>query len=213
MSDRESLEATLADWRARWPEWQVAENFIAGESREIAIAWFMLLGELGHAAWSGSDPTPGLAKLGWWQEELRGWARGMRRHPLGLALQKPPGGPVEWSAFADSLGVLRDRELGAADEQAAAVALKPFLSAVRLVERQLFGEAVRDSEPLQLLRTLRVSIGLPVAAAKALRGGPGPRQVFDALAMARANAARDGDAIRLSRWRTLLLAWRAGRGR
>ncbi|MBS0215498.1 MAG: hypothetical protein JSR50_07035 [Proteobacteria bacterium] len=210
MSDREALAATLADWRTRWPEWQVAENFIAAESRDAAIAWFMLLGELAHAAWGGSDPTPGLAKLGWWQEELRGWAKGMRRHPLGLALQKQA---VAWPDFADSLGVLRDRELGAADEQAAVITLQPFLAAIRQVERQLFGEASRDSDPLQLLRTLKVSIGFPVVAAKALRGGPGPRQVFDALAMARANAARKGDAIVLSRWRTLLLAWRAGRGR
>lgn len=210
MSDRDALAATLADWRSRWPEWQVAENFIAEESRDAAIAWFMLLGELAQAAWGGNDPTPGLAKLGWWQEELRGWGKGMRRHPLGLELQKQA---VAWPAFADSLGALRDRDLANADEQAAAAALQPFLAAIRLVERQLFGEAARDGEPLQLLRTLKVSIGLPVAAAKARRGGPGPRQVFDALAMARANATRKGDAIVLSRWRTLLLAWRAGRGR
>ena len=210
MSDRNALAATLADWRTRWPEWQVAENFIAEESRDAAIAWFMLLSQLAEAAWGGSDPTPGLAKLGWWQEELRGWSKGLRRHPLGLALQKQP---VEWSAFADSLGVLRDRELGAADEQAVTVALQSFLSAIRLVERQLFGEAARASDPLQLLRTLRISIGLPVAAARVQRGGPRPRRIFDVLAMARANAARKGDAIVLSRWRTLLLAWRAGRGR
>jgi hypothetical protein len=209
MSDREALAATLDGWRARWPEWQVAENFIAETARDVVAAWFMLLGELAEAAWGGSDPTPGLAKLGWWQEELRGWSKGLRRHPLGLALQKQP---VEWSAFADSLGVLRDRELVHADEQAAATALQSFLAAISAVERQLFGEVARDSDPLQLLRTLKVSIGLPVAAGRARRGGPRPRRVFDALAMARANAARNGDAIRLSRWRTLALAWRAAQG-
>ncbi|MBW8823351.1 MAG: hypothetical protein JF567_03790 [Xanthomonadales bacterium] len=210
MSDRDALVATLDGWRQRWPEWQVAETFIAGESRDAAVAWFMLLGELAEAAWGGSDPTPGLAKLGWWQEELRGWAKGLRRHPLGLALQKQP---VEWSPFADSLGGLRDRDLAHADEQAAATALASFLVAISAVERQLFGEVARDSDPLQLLRTLKVSIGLPVAAAKTRRGGPRPRRVFDALAMARANAARKGDAIVLSRWLTLVLAWRAARGR
>lgn len=210
MSDREALDATLADWRARWPEWPVAETFIAAESREAAIAWFMLLGELAHAAWGGSDPTPGLAKLGWWQEELRGWAKGMHRHPLGRALQKQA---VAWPAFADSLGALRDRALGTAGEDVAVAALQPFLEAIRRVERQLFGEAARASDPAQLLRTLRVSAGLPATTGKPRRGGPGPRRVFDALAMARANAARDGDAIRLSRWRTLALAWHAARGR
>lgn len=210
MSDQDAFVATLADWRVRWPEWEIAENFIAGELRDAAIAWFMLLGEFAEAAWGGRDPTPGLAKLGWWQEELRGWAKGMRRHPLGLALQKQA---VMWPAFADSLGVLRDRDLAHADEQAAVSALQPFLAAIRLVERQLFGEAARDSDLLQLLRTLRVSAGMPVAAGKLRRGGPGPRRVFDMLAMARANAARSGDAIRLSRWRTLVLAWRSARGR
>lgn len=210
MSDREALAATLEGWRARWPEWQVAENFIAAETRDIAAAWFMLVGELAAAAWGSSDPTPGLAKLGWWQEELRGWAKGLRRHPLGLALQKQA---VEWSDFADSLGVLRDRDLAGADEPAALAALQPFLTATAWVERQLFGEAARDSAALQLLRTLRVSAGLPVPAAAALRGGPRPRRLFDALAMARANAVRNGDAIVVSRWRTLVLAWRAARGR
>ncbi len=209
MSDREALAAMLDGWRSRWPEWQIAETFIAETARDVAAAWFILLGELAEAAWGGSDPTPGLAKLGWWQEELRGWSKGLRRHPLGLALQKQA---VEWSAFADSLGVLRDRDQAHADESAAATVLQAFLAAIAAVERQLFGEAARDSDPLQLLRTLKVSIGSPVVAAKLQRGGPRPRRVFDALAMARANAARKGDAIVLSRWRTLVLAWRAARG-
>lgn len=209
MSDQDALDATLADWRTRWPEWQIAEYFIAAESRDAAVAWFMLLGELAHAAWGGSDPAPGLAKLGWWQEELHGWAKGMRRHPLGLALQHRPS---EWSGFADSLGVLRDRDLAHADEPAAVAALQPFLVAIAAVERQLFGASVRDSDLLQLLRTLRVAAGVSVDAVKPRRGGPRPRRVFDALAMARASAARSGDAIVLSRWRTLALAWRAARG-
>lgn len=209
MSDRGALAAMLADWRSRWPEWQLAENFIAEDSRDAAMAWFMLLGELAQAAWGGNDPTPGLAKLGWWQEELRGWAKGLRRHPLGLALQKQE---VEWSAFADSLGVLRDRELAVADAQAAVIALQPFLAAIGTVERQLFGESARDSDPMQLLHSLRIAIGLPLPAARVQRGGPRPRRVFDALAMARASAARSGDAIVVSRWRTLALAWRAARG-
>ncbi|PNS09805.1 hypothetical protein [Solilutibacter silvestris] len=210
MSDRDALDATLADWRARWPEWQIAELFVAVESRVTAMAWFDLLAQLAHAAWGGSDPTPGLAKLGWWQEELRGWAKGLRRHPLGLALQKQA---VDWSAFADTLSVLRERELATADEQVAVATLQPFLSAIRLVERQLFGESALDSDPTQLWRSLRVMGGLPVVAATLQRGGPRARRILDALAVARANAAREGDAITISRWRTLVLAWRAARGR
>lgn len=210
MSDRDALDATLADWRTHWPEWQIAGNFITAESNEISMAWFNLLGELARAAWGGNDPTPGLAKLGWWQEELRGWARGIRRHPLGLALQKQP---ANWAAFADTLGTLRDRALIDAEPQAAITALQPFLAAIRDVERGLFGDSARDSDLSQLWRSLRVMGGLPVVAVNLQRGGPRPRRIFDALAMARANAARTGDAIVVSRWRTLVTAWRAARGR
>ena len=49
----------------------------------------------------------GLAKLAWWQEELRGWAKGARRHPLGVRLQKAA---VDWNAVADALPALARRE-------------------------------------------------------------------------------------------------------
>ena len=88
MSDVDALQAFLAKWRARWPEWAVAEVFVPAAQRERAQAWFALRDELGDAAWGGQDPLPGDAKLGWWAEELDGWSRGARRHPLGLALQK-----------------------------------------------------------------------------------------------------------------------------
>ena len=76
----------IAKWRARWPEWAIAEVFLPASRRESMQAWFALLQELGDAAWGGSDPLPGEAKLGWWAEELEGWSRGARRHPLGQVL-------------------------------------------------------------------------------------------------------------------------------
>src|SRR3546814_2770338 len=72
-----------AKWRTRWPEWSIGVVFLPGAQRETAFAWFALVQELTDAAWSGADATPGLAKLAWWNEELQGWAKGARRHPLG----------------------------------------------------------------------------------------------------------------------------------
>ncbi|HEU0307199.1 MAG TPA: phytoene/squalene synthase family protein, partial [Lysobacter sp.] len=93
MSDREAIGSFIDKWRARWPEWTVAEVFVPREQRDSTLAWMALLQELTDAAWGGSDPRPGEAKLGWWAEELQGWSRGIRRHPLGQVLQKFP---VPW---------------------------------------------------------------------------------------------------------------------
>src|SRR3546814_21010240 len=64
--------------------------FLPDAQRETAFAWFALAQELTDAAWSAADAPPGLAKLAWWNEELQGWAKGARRHPLGAVLQALP---------------------------------------------------------------------------------------------------------------------------
>src|SRR5690606_14891514 len=84
VSDAASLEAFLDKWRARWPEWRIAEVFVPAPRRPATLAWLGLRQELADAAWGGADPRPGAAKLAWWSDELRGWASGRRRHPLGL---------------------------------------------------------------------------------------------------------------------------------
>src|SRR3546814_645464 len=89
-----------AKWRTRWPEWSIGMVFLPDAQRETAFAWFALVQELTDAAWSGADATPGLAKLAWWNEELQGWAKGARRHPLGAVLQ-PLSAP--WTPLAASL--------------------------------------------------------------------------------------------------------------
>ena len=94
----------IGKWRARWPEWTIASAFLPAPGRELAFAWFALLQELTDAAWGGEEATPGLAKLAWWNEELQGWAKGARRHPLGELLQSQP---VDWLAIAASLRELQ----------------------------------------------------------------------------------------------------------
>lgn len=135
MSDREALEGFTGKWLARWPEWAVAEVFVPAERRELARAWFSLRDELAEAAWGGDDPRPGEAKLGWWVEELDGWSRGARRHPLGLALQ-PLTAP--WSNLAACLPALRASRERPRDMDAALFSLEPYAEALAGVAQRLF---------------------------------------------------------------------------
>ena len=131
-----AVDSALGKWRARWPEWPLAEPFVPAAQRERAVAWFALRDELTHAAWTGADPRPGEAKLAWWAEELHGWTRGVRRHPLGSLLQREP---ASWTALAASLPALlasRDRA-GTTDE--AFLVLEPFAEGVAGIAAALFG--------------------------------------------------------------------------
>jgi hypothetical protein len=135
MSDQLALAGFLDKWRARWPEWSVAEVFVAPAQREVAVAWFALLQELLDAAWSGSDPTPGQAKLGWWAEELQGWSQGRRRHPLGITLQSRP---APWASLAATLPALMVTREPAVDADLAFAALRPVAAGVDEVTQALF---------------------------------------------------------------------------
>ena len=73
---RDGASSFVEKWRARWPEWEFGMVFVPVAQRPLAEAWLSLLNELAEAAWGGDDPTPGLAKLAWWQEELGGWSKG-----------------------------------------------------------------------------------------------------------------------------------------
>jgi hypothetical protein len=189
MSDAESLASFTQKWRRRWPEWRVAEVFVPEAHRELAVAWFALRQELTDAAWGGSDPRPGEAKLAWWSEELAGWTQGRRRHPLGLALQKLP---VPWSVLGASLPALqasRDRPATATE---AAEGVEPFARAVGRVAASLF--ACRAPAP-----TRGIAAGL--LAERLLQGGEAgvPLEAI----------ARHGDArLALRAWsRELLQGW------
>lgn len=135
MSDREAMQGFTLKWMAQWPEWTVAEAFVPTERRERALAWFSLRDELTEAAWGGDDPRPGDAKLGWWAEELDGWARGARRHPLGLALQPVP---APWTNLAACLPALRASRERPRDLDAAVFALEPYAEALAGVAQRLF---------------------------------------------------------------------------
>lgn len=211
-------EDHLAAFRARWPEWQFALPFLAVDVRVVAEAWFALLQALTDAAWGGGDPTPGLAKLAWWQEELGGWSRGARRHPLGEVLQRRE---APWRDLGLALRALPATRAWPG-EAVGAEAIEVFARAVAACERALFeaageggsgaggGGADVRAVAWSLAAEHRIAHGGGDDASVA--GGPAsvqasrPRRVHVALQRAR-REGRPSPPLR-----ALWHAWRAARG-
>ena len=228
MSDVDALQAFLAKWRARWPEWAVAEVFVPAAQRERAQAWFALRDELGDAAWGGQDPLPGDAKLGWWAEELDGWSRGARRHPLGLALQKVE---AAWDNLAACLPALRASRERPANLDGAIFALEPYAEAVAGVAQHLFDSvapAPARNVVLSLLaeRAMRHPDGATPLGDLDVRGwsrgllaqwpppgdGTRPGRIHAAVVRGRLQRHAQGKPPALPRLGALATAWRAARG-
>lgn len=220
MNDAATAASFIAKWRARWPEWNVAEAFVEAGQRPVAEAWFALLQELYEAAWSGEDPTPGLAKLAWWHEELEGWARGVRRHPLGQLLQRQP---APWSRLGRALNALPPTR-GEPAEQAAP-GLADLAAAIAECEAALFAPGqyggARGGPPAVVHLAERVLLtGNRSDATWLLLHWPGlgeavrPRRLHAAMLRRRLEALPEhGEAVPLRGWRVLLSSWRAARGR
>jgi len=238
-ADEQALHEFAGKWRARWPEWSVAEVFVPRAERAAALAWAALQQELTDAAWGGSDAAPGEAKLGWWMEELQGWAQGRRRHPLGLALQRRQ---APWAALAAALPSLRDSRERPGDRSEAYDGLRPLADAVAAIDAALFepvpGQLPAAAVPAiqaalleaRLLLQGDAAVPLSVVARALARPGEGaaaewgrellaqwplgggatvPRRLWTALARTR---LQRGDAARpLSPWTALLAAWRGAR--
>ena len=228
MSDRDALQGFLDKWRAQWPEWAVAEAFVPEPQRERARAWFALRDELGEAAWGGEDSRPGEAKLGWWAEELDGWSRGIRRHPLGLALQKIP---APWGNLAACLPALRASRERPATLDAALFALEPYAEAVAGVAQHLFAAeapAPARNVVVSLLaeRVLRYPDGATPLGDLDLRGwsrgllaqwpppgdGTRPGRIHAAIVRGRLQRHAAGRPQAMGRFGALFAAWRAARG-
>lgn len=224
MNDSASLDSFLAKWRAQWPEWAVAEVFLPpAAQRQRARAWLALRGELMEAAWGGEDPTPGAAKLGWWEEELAGWSRGARRHPLGLALQKLP---LDWPLLAAGIPALRASRSPEGDRAASLRGLEPFARAQAVLSAQLFDATAPAStqamaEALLAEWVLHLPVrGVPAAgtdipsllALPSLRDAPRAERIHAALVRARLGRLARGAKGPLPAPVALLAAWRAARG-
>lgn len=231
---RDEAAGFVDKWRSRWPEWAVAIAFVPAGQQRVAEAWLTLLQELTGAAWGGGDPTPGLAKLAWWQEELGGWAKGARRHPLGALLQPLPAPWLELGRALPDLRALRAPDdvgdlvgpharvqgPGVGAGPAAGVAAgQAFAAVVADCELGLFGGRAADAAAAgAVLRSLLVERALLTGAPVAPTGGddraPGPLRPASRprgvqLALAEARLARPGAP--LSPLRTLFTAWRGAR--
>lgn len=231
MSDRgDALDEFLGKWRGRWPEWRIAQVFVAEAQRETAEAWFALLQEWTDAAWAGDDPTPGFAKLAWWQEELLGWAKGVRRHPLGRVLQKRP---APWATLAAGLATLqavREPLRAWAAPQTLMAQLQPLADAIADCERAIFlsdaaPEAASRADTFLLLAghalwhrheaadAAQVQVwARQLATTAPQRAGSRPRRIHDALSRARLRrVAAAGEVSALSPAVALWRSWRAAR--
>lgn len=221
MSEPEGIGHFFDKWRTRWPEWPVAEVFIPDERRPTALAWLALRSELADAAWSGADPTPGAAKLGWWTEELLGWAQGAYRHPLGSVLQKQA---APWGALAQGFPALGASRVLTGELQPAVRALEPFADALAEVSAALFGgaRATTWTAAIVLLgeRALRQPpSGVPgeVSARGLLLqprfdGRSRPERIHAVLVRGRLQRAAAGKSAVMPRLAALIAAWRAARG-
>ena len=213
MIEDPSLESFTAKWRSRWPEWAIAEAFVPPSQREVAVAWFALLQELMDAAWAGGDPAPGIAKLAWWREELRGWSRGRRRHPLGIALQRQA---APWPVLEAALDDLRNNRDPPSGARTALKSLQAFASAASKIEEALFASAddtdaiaacLLSCHPQWMAEAGRHADLLALWP----RGwGSRPRRIATALARGRVRKGAWPPAA-LPPWSTLWLAWRAAR--
>ena len=199
MSDTTALDNFLEKWRSRWPEWQVAEVFVPQNQRQLAVAWFALLQEFEDIMNIAGDPLPADAKLAWWGEELRDWARRRSRHPLGRILE-PHVAP--WFELAEQLPVLQQLRKTEDVETALRVSL-PLAQAMAAVEGQLFGGVADAEEPATVLAASR-GLLQPTRVSGANR----PRRLLMAILRLRT----DSPARAPSLWRILWRSWRAARG-
>lgn len=194
----DDVDDFIGKWRVRWPEWPLAEVFVAPAQRPVALAWAALQQELLDAAWGGRDARPGELKLAWWMEELQGWSAGRRRHPLGRVLQRQE---APWSMLAAALPALgrsRERPLDADD---AFATLEPVARAAAGIEAVLFG-AVAPGGSDAAIRLVSATW-----LATRARSGDDPAVPLALL------GAEGGEARALDAWRTALRSrWPDARG-
>jgi len=234
MSDSAALDSFLDKWRTRWPEWSVAEVFVAPARRDIAVAWFALLQEFDDVLNIAGDPLPADAKLAWWGEELRGWAGQRSRHPLGRLLEPVRG---DWTSLADALPTLVEARAQPVDRHAGVVALSRYGEAVAAVETGVLGRAPPSRGVIAQTLATRLAeagtAGIPVdhrqgrddgdairawAASLLEQWTPGEgareRRLLSAYAHGRLRrlARRGEPAVLPSRAALLFTGWRAARG-
>lgn len=155
-------EIALQKWRDRWPQWAIAEVFIAPAQRLTAQAWFSLLMEWEDLLNQSSEQLIIAAKLQWWQHELAQWSTQRSSHPIAPLLM---GLDAPWQLLAEPLSDLAALASVPPTLAQAEASLARVLDAMVAVEMRLFpGERGCDRR-LLLLHWLearcRVGKGIP----------------------------------------------------
>ena len=178
-----------------FPEWQVARAFIPEPTRDRAFDWLALQHE-----WLQADlieeAIPRQAKLAWWSEELRGWSRGMRRHPLGMHLQAASN---RWAELADALSSPLD--------------IRALARAIALVESDWHGLPVREDLVLAILLAEQDVLAKRSVASVMPEIDGSPRIMAMRSAILSARSKRVGDAVSQPAHplKALLICWSAAR--
>jgi len=227
MSSPSALDSFLHKWRDRWPEWAVAERFVAADRQRQVLAWFALLQEFEDIMNIAGDPLPADAKLAWWQQELRDWSAQRSRHPLGRVLE-PVRAP--WAALAETLPAMQEARTAPASLGAALQNLRPFAEAVVAVEAILFQRpqpADANAVAVQWLAARRAAAGAAAAPpgmqdaqwrAQLLQQWPAkaalaqPHRIWSRLARQRLRREQAGQGAYAPALQQLWHAWRAGSG-
>ena len=219
--DRSTSVDVLEKWQAHWPEWAVAEVFLPLAQRELARSWLALRGEWADAAWAGEDPTPGMAKLAWWSEELQGWARGAYRHPLGRILQKQA---AAWAGLAAALPQLAASRSQQGELAAAVQSLDRVSQGLAELAAVLFVTPAAEPQDVAVTLLAERALRLPPSGVQGALGARGllalppltdasrPERLHASLLRGRLQRRAAGQAGPLGRWPTLWTAWRAARG-
>jgi phytoene/squalene synthetase len=137
MSGADAAAHFVGKWLQREPEMEFALLFCPPAQRASFQAWGALLHELREARFELRDPGVAESKQAWWSDELRLFAEGRPRHPLGAAFA---GVAAPWPALARTLAT-PDAASRPADAAEALSTLRPLARTVTAVEAAIFDAA------------------------------------------------------------------------
>jgi len=227
MSSPSALDSFLDKWRDRWPEWAVAERFVAPDRQQRVLAWFALLQEFEDIMNIAGDTLPADAKLAWWQQELRDWSNQRSRHPLGRVLEPVP---APWAQLAEALPAVQEARTQPASLADALGTLRPFAEAVTALEAALFERSRRADTQAVAVQWLAARLAVAGASAapagvdlaqwraQLLRQWPAkpalaqPHRIWSRLARLRVSRELAGQGAYPTPLQQLWHAWRAASG-
>ena len=150
MSDEHSAFASFErKWLDANPEQNAVLVFLPPAQRGIARAFGSLVHELVHSAFGVREAQIAAAKLGWWQQELIGAARGNQRHPISRALfcdQRAAAiDPDVWRALTDGAIAQLDT-MSPANFNDLLASLSDFFVPVALIESRMTENSTSQSD-------------------------------------------------------------------